>query len=62
MLHYKKQFSGKVYQGSDLLCFFTGTVLGPGFGEFGSFLSTGDGFDLLCFLTGTVFFVKSFLL
>lgn len=42
------------YLGFDLLCGFTGTVLGPGFGEFGFFLGVGEGFDLLCGFTGTV--------
>ena len=43
------------YFGVDLLCGFTGTVLGPGFGALGFFLGVGEGVDLLCGFTGTVF-------
>lgn len=34
------------YLGGVLLCGFTGTVLGPGFGVFGFGLGVGEGVDL----------------
>lgn len=47
------------YFGGFLLCGFTRTVFGPGFGLFGFGLGVGEGFDLLCGLTGTTFAIIS---
>ena len=43
------------YFGLALLCGFTRTFFGPGFGALGFFLGVGEGVDLLCGFTGTVF-------
>jgi hypothetical protein len=48
------------FDGGDLLCGTTGTVLGPGFGVLGFFLGIGAGGERRCGVTGTVLVIALF--